>query len=103
MNDVNTHNHAAVKRLTTISVSWSLGDRKLHLVPVGLSLQATLFSASIVLGSPVEVYTYGFVYVWIALASASAIPFLVWIFIPVFRRTKAISAYEVRTIIFRVS
>ena len=73
-----------------------VGDRKLHLLPVALSLQATVFSASVVLGSPVEVYTFGIIYLWITLASICSIPIVVWLFIPIYRRTKLISAYEAR-------
>ena len=48
------------------------------------------------LGSPVECYTYGFVYMAIVLGDQLAIPPIAIWFAPYYNRLRIISAYEVQ-------
>ena len=72
-----------------------LGGRKMGILPVSLSLMATLLSAVMVLGVPAEVYYNGSIY-WIILFSNFIVyPIAAHAFLPVFHNLGLTSAYEV--------
>ena len=75
-----------------------MGNRKLGVLPVALSIQATFVSAIIILGGPSEVYSYGtMIFMWI-LSDVISIPLLIFIFVPYFRSNpKTVSVYQVQT------
>ena len=73
-----------------------MGNRRLGVIPVALSIQATFLSAIFILGGTTEVYLFGtMMFMWI-FSDIISIPLLVFIFIPYFRSNpKAVSAYQV--------
>jgi hypothetical protein len=73
-----------------------MGDRKMSLLPVALSMQATFLSAIFLLGVPAEIYTFGTMYLSNCIGHAIAIPIIAHLFVPIFRRRRLmISAHEV--------
>lgn len=73
-----------------------MGDRKMSLLPVALSMQATFLSAIFLLGVPAEIYTFGSMYLANCIGHAIAIPIVAHLFVPIFRRRRLmISAHEV--------
>jgi Na+/proline symporter len=74
-----------------------MGGRKVSVVPMALSIEATFMSAIIILGGTAEVYSSGtMMFTW-TLSDFISLPLLVLIFVPFFRRNPyAVSGYEVR-------
>ena len=84
------------KQKTT--AEYLLGDRKMSLLPVAISLLVTFLSAVSLIGIPSEIYTYGFQYCVAILVG----PFVLLlpvsiIFVPMYRRLNITCANEVRT------
>ena len=77
-----------------------MGNRKLGVLTVALSIQATSVSAIIILEGPSEVYSYGtMIFMWI-LSDVISIPLLIFIFVPYFRSNpKTVSVYQVYRLI----
>lgn len=72
-----------------------LADRKMHIVPVAISLLVSYLSAITLLGVPSEIYTYGAQY-YVLVVSYLIICFVVAvIFVPMFRRIHITCANEV--------
>lgn len=69
------------------------GGRKMHPVPVSLSLSATCLSALTILGNPSEVYTYGTMYLWLIFAQLVGTAVAAHVFLPVFYYMKHISCF----------
>jgi len=71
-----------------------LAGRKMHWLPVGISIMATLFSAISYLGYPGEFIGYGitFVAAWVTFIVTA--PVIMFGFMPVYHRLKCTSAYE---------
>ena len=73
-----------------------LGGRKMGILPVSLSLMATLLSAVMVLGVPAEVYYNGTIY-WIILFSNIIVyPLAAHAFLPVYHNLGLTSCYQVK-------
>ena len=76
-----------------------MGGRNIGMVPIALSMHATLISAVIILGGTAEVYCFGTMMFMIILGELIATPFITFIYIPFIRRDlSAINAYEVKNI-----
>ncbi|KAL4236592.1 hypothetical protein ACF0H5_004977 [Mactra antiquata] len=69
------------------------GGRKMHPIPVSLSLSATCLSALTILGNPSEVYTYGTMYLWLIFAQLVGTAVAAHGFLPVFYYMKNISCF----------
>lgn len=71
-----------------------LASRKMHWLPVGISIMATLFSAISYLGYPGEFIGYGitFVAAWVTFVAVA--PVIMFGFMPVYHRLQVTSAYE---------
>ena len=73
-----------------------LGGRKMSILPVALSMLASVLSAISLLGVPSDTFTHGTMYLLIALSNFPAFPVTAHAFLPVFRRAPGMtSAYEV--------
>ena len=72
-----------------------LGGRKMGILPVSLSLMATLLSAVMVLGVPAEVYYNGTMYWMILFSNLIVYPLAAQAFLPVYHNMGLTSAYEV--------
>lgn len=72
-----------------------MADRSMRSLPVALSVLASFFSASTLLGTPAEVYVYGIQY-WISVFGAILAPLTgAFLFGPMFFKLKLVSVYEV--------
>ncbi|XP_053402912.1 sodium-dependent multivitamin transporter-like [Mercenaria mercenaria] len=71
-----------------------LGGRKMGILPVSLSLMATLLSAVMVLGVPAEVYYNGAIYWLILFSNIIVYPVAAHMFLPVYHNLGITSAYE---------
>ena len=75
-----------------------LGDRKLHVLPVSMSMFMSFFSAIYILGRNAEVYKYG-TQVWLgSLGSAVGYGISAVIFVPLFYPLKLTSIFQVSLI-----
>ena len=72
-----------------------MADRSMRSLPVALSVLASFFSASTLLGTPAEIYEYGIQY-WISVFGAILAPLTgAFFFGPMFFNLKLVSVYEV--------
>ncbi|KAJ6656399.1 hypothetical protein lerEdw1_003902 [Lerista edwardsae] len=71
-----------------------LGSRRLHCVPVALSLTASFMSAVTVLGTPAEIYRYGMQYIVFAISHLVLVTVTAHVVVPVYYRLRITSAYE---------
>ncbi|KAL5018112.1 hypothetical protein ScPMuIL_003834 [Solemya velum] len=71
-----------------------LGGRRMHVIPVALSLLSSFISAITLLGTPAEVYTYNTMYWWISVGFVITGIGSAHIFIPVFYRLGIMSNFE---------
>lgn len=78
------------------SADFLVGGRSMTAVPVALSLTASFMSAITVLGTPVEVYQYGAVFILICFAYVLMVAVSSEVFLPIFYRLGITSTYEVR-------
>ncbi|KAA0720707.1 Sodium-coupled monocarboxylate transporter 1 [Triplophysa tibetana] len=76
------------------SADFLVGGRSMTAVPVALSLTASFMSAITVLGTPVEVYQYGAVFMLICLSYVLMVVVSSEIFLPIFYRLGITSTYE---------
>ena len=72
-----------------------LGNRKLHIIPVALSVVLSGVSAISVLGSPAEVYFYDLTYSIRIFATVYSFTIVILLFFPVYFRLNIASIYEV--------
>ncbi|XP_062621299.1 sodium-coupled monocarboxylate transporter 1-like [Saccostrea cucullata] len=71
-----------------------MADRSMRSLPVALSVLASFFSASTLLGTPAEIYEYGIQY-WISVFGAMLAPLTgAFLFGPIFFNLKIVSVYE---------
>ncbi|XP_022310587.1 sodium-coupled monocarboxylate transporter 1-like [Crassostrea virginica] len=71
-----------------------MADRSMRSLPVALSVLASFFSASTLLGTPAEIYEYGIQY-WISVFGAILAPLTgAFFFGPMFFNLKLVSVYE---------
>lgn len=78
------------------SADFLVGGRSMTAVPVALSLTASFMSAITVLGTPVEVYQYGAIFILICFSYVLMVAVSSEIFLPIFYRLGITSTYEVR-------
>ncbi|KAK3601824.1 hypothetical protein CHS0354_041741 [Potamilus streckersoni] len=71
-----------------------LGGRKMHVIPVSMSLLSSFISAITIMGVPAEVYTYNTMYWWTSIAMIVAAVGSAHIFIPVFYKLGITSIFE---------
>lgn len=67
----------------------------MHIAPVAFSLMASFMSAITILGVSSENYTYGFQFIVINISYGLFTPVAAYLYLPVFFRLQATSAYEV--------
>lgn len=77
------------------SQEYLLADKNMSVAPVAFSLMASFMSAITLLGVSSENYTYGAQFIVINVAYALATPVAAHLYLPVFFRLQATSAYEV--------
>ncbi|XP_060553236.1 sodium-dependent multivitamin transporter-like [Ruditapes philippinarum] len=85
--------HAYKDRKNTNIEDFHLGGKKMHPIPVSLSLAATFMSALTIIGTPAEVYTFGTMFYWIVCGMFIATIGTAHVFLPVFYRTNKISCF----------
>lgn len=73
-----------------------LGDQDQKMLPVAFSLMASFMSAITLLGVSAEIYMYGTLFFVINLSYVIFTPVSAYLFLPVFFKLQATSAYEVR-------
>ncbi|XP_070179821.1 sodium-coupled monocarboxylate transporter 2-like [Littorina saxatilis] len=73
---------------------YMLAGGNMQMMPVALSLLASFMSAITLLGTPVEMYLYNTVYVWIGVAYIFVMGAAAHIYIPVFYRLHITSSFE---------
>ena len=84
------------KRQKTVE-EFLMGNRKLGIVPVALSIQATYMSAIFILGGTAEVYAFGTMMFMLVLSDVISIPVTIFVLVPFIRHNPlAINAYQVR-------
>lgn len=71
-----------------------LADRNMPIIPVAFSLMASFMSAITLLGVSSENYTYGFQFIVINISYGIFTPVAAYLYLPVFFRLQATSAYE---------
>lgn len=76
-----------------------LGDRKLSILPVAVSLMTSCTSGLSLLGSSAELYYQGPSYAFIAVAILLSGPITAYTILPVFHRMNELSLYKVSLII----
>ncbi|XP_052774818.1 sodium-coupled monocarboxylate transporter 1-like [Mya arenaria] len=85
--------HAYKDRHNTNAEEFHQSGRKMHPVPVSLSLCATFMSALTLLGNPAEIYTHGTMFYWIVLAMLLSTICSAHVFVPIFYKLKTISCF----------
>ncbi|XP_060701181.1 sodium-coupled monocarboxylate transporter 1-like [Hemiscyllium ocellatum] len=76
------------------NVQFLLGNRELRALPVALSLASSFMSAITVIGTPVEVYRFGAMFLIFCFTYAIVITITAELFLPIFYRLNITSAYE---------
>ncbi|KAI9564252.1 hypothetical protein GHT06_007990 [Daphnia sinensis] len=71
-----------------------MGGKKMPLLPVALSLAASSFSATTLLGGPTDVYMNGTMYLWFIFSVVLCTPIAGYIYLPVFHRLQIVSANQ---------
>jgi SSS family solute:Na+ symporter len=71
-----------------------LGGRRLPWIVVGVSILATAFSASSLLGGPGEAFHHGLLWLQLQIGDLIAIAIVVWLFVPALRGRDLTTAYE---------
>lgn len=72
-----------------------LGDKKLSLVPVAVSLMTSCTSALTLLGNSAELYYQGSSYAWLFVSILLSGPITAYTVLPVFYRLNELSLYQV--------
>ncbi|CAF5156311.1 unnamed protein product [Rotaria magnacalcarata] len=81
------------KQLTTNE--FLIADGRMKILPTAMSLLASLMSAAALLGIPLEIYSYGTMYVYWIFAYFIGTYLTVNLFIPMFRQIGNLSIYAV--------
>ncbi|XP_069103671.1 sodium-dependent multivitamin transporter-like [Argopecten irradians] len=71
-----------------------LGNRKMSIIPVGLSLMVSFESSIMMLGFPAEVYTYGIQYWWFTVGFMLSQLVAIRIIVPLIHPLRVTSVYE---------
>ena len=90
--------HAYHSRRKQTTLEYLSGGRKLHTLPVAISIDATFFSAILIQGIPAENYIYGGVFWYIVIGIAMGTILSVLIFVPVFHPLELTSVNDVSVI-----
>lgn len=85
------------------SKEYFLADSDVSIYPVSFSLMASFMSAITLLGLSTEIYAYGTLFVIINLSYGIATAISAYLYLPVFYKLQATSAYEVNMLLFRIS
>lgn len=72
-----------------------MAGRSMSCFPVAVSVLASFVSSIAVLGTPDEIYTYGFQYFLLIFSPLITIPLVAYVYLPVYYNLKLTSAYEV--------
>ena len=72
-----------------------MAGRSMSSIPVAMSVLASFVSSIAILGTPTEVYTFGFQYWMQSFTSFISVPIMAWVFLPVFYNLRLTSSYEV--------
>ena len=72
-----------------------MAGRSMSSIPVAMSVFASFMSPIAILGTPAEVYTFGFQYWMQSFTSFISVPIMAWVFLPVFYNLRLTSSYEV--------
>lgn len=72
-----------------------LGSKSLRMLPLAMSVLATMASATGVIGSPAHMYAYGFHMGWIAVSNLILIPIGFFLVVPVLYELKVTSVFQV--------
>lgn len=79
-----------------------MADKNMSITPVAFSLMASFMSAITLLGVSSENYTYGFQFIIINLSYGLFTPVAAYLYLPVFFKLQATSAYEVSEILVMI-
>ena len=79
-----------------------LGNRKMHLIPVALSMMVSYVSAISVLGIPAEIYMFNTMYWWNIVGNTVGAALGMLMFTPIFFELQLTSVYEVLSTDYRV-
>ncbi|XP_033759654.1 sodium-dependent multivitamin transporter-like [Pecten maximus] len=71
-----------------------LGNRKMNIMPVGLSLMVSFESSIMMLGFPAEIYTYGIMFWWFTVGFMLAQLIAIRIVVPLIHPLRVTSVYE---------
>uniref|UniRef100_A0A1Y1MY70 Sodium-dependent multivitamin transporter n=1 Tax=Photinus pyralis TaxID=7054 RepID=A0A1Y1MY70_PHOPY len=71
-----------------------LGGRKLHILPVSMSIIASNISGLAVLGVSADIYRYGAAHVWALIPIAICPLACIYVYMPVFLKLKLITTYQ---------
>ena len=87
--------HACVGGKQRTTKEFLLAGRSMSALPVALSVLASFFSASTLLGTPAEIYLQGIMY-WISVFGAVMAPVMgAYLFGPFFHKMHLLSVFEV--------
>lgn len=75
--------------------AYMCGDRRMSVLPVGISLMTSCLSGLTLLGSSAEFYYQGPSYMFVALPMLLSGPITAWTMLPVFHRMNTLSLYKV--------
>lgn len=73
-----------------------LADKNMSITPVAFSLMASFMSAITLLGVSSENYTFGLQFIVINISYGIFTPVAAYLYLPIFFKLQATSAYEVR-------
>ena len=94
--------HACTGGKQKSTAEFLLAGRTMSALPVALSVLASFFSASTLLGTPAEIYLQGIMY-WISIFGAVLAPVMgAYVFGPFFHQLQLVSVFEVRTLVHLV-
>ncbi|XP_046460580.1 sodium-coupled monocarboxylate transporter 1-like isoform X1 [Daphnia pulex] len=79
-----------------------MGGRKMPILPVAMSLAASSFSATTLLGGPTDIYTNGTMYLWFISSVLLCTPIASYIYLPIFYRLQLVSANQYLEIRFNL-
>lgn len=85
--------HGCIRSRQLTANEFLIGDGRIDVLPTAMSLLASVTSAATLLGVPVEVYTYGTMYLYYIIGWLIGTYFTVYLFIPKFRQTGGVSIY----------
>ena len=94
------HGFQSNRKRETSKEDYLLAGQNMGWFPLFVSLVASYLSAIALLGVPSEIYTYGGMYIVVMFSYPLFIIQCIFIYAPIFRRSKVTSANEVRMLVF---